>query len=213
MKEELALKLSLNYPEFEETLVNEIIENSSYKVFEADEILLKSGEQIKNTMLILNGRVKIYREDEEGKEYFIYFLEPGSACALSIMCGFRNEKSQIMAKTEVQTEAILLPFFLIENLMRKYNSWNRFVVETYRNRFEELLQTVDQIAFKSLDQRLMDYLTKQTEVHNSYFLPITHSQIAEDLNSSREVISRLLKKLENKNIVRLSRNQIEVIKK
>jgi CRP/FNR family transcriptional regulator len=137
----------------------------------------------------------------------MYFLEPGSACALSMMCMARNQASTIMAIAVEETEVIMIPIQYMDTLMREYPSWYNFVIETYRTRFEELLDVVDQIAFKNMDERLVWYLKRQVQVLGND-INLTHQQIATDINSSREVISRLLKKLEIGGKITMERNII-----
>ena len=159
---------------------------------------------------MLLGMVKIYREDDEGNEFFIYYLEPGQACALSMVCASRQQTSEIMAVAIKDTEVLTVPFELIEEWMKKYTSWNNFVLSSYRQRFEELLVTLDQVAFRNMDERLEFYLKRQAEKMGNQ-LKLTHQQIATDLNSSREVISRLLKNMEKNKRVVLQRSSIQYI--
>jgi CRP/FNR family transcriptional regulator len=154
----------------------------------------------------------LYREGDEGQEFFMYYLQPGNACALSLICATKQETSQIMAKAIEKTTVLVVPIALMDDLMKTYKTWYYFVLETYRNRFEELLNVIDNIAFKAMDERLEFYLDRQYTDLNTRELMITHSQIANDLNSSREVISRLLKKMEQKKLVILHRNHIEYLK-
>ncbi len=170
---------------------------------------MQTGQYFRSAMLIAEGRVKLYREGEEGGEFFMYYLEPGSACALSIICATRQQKSEIMAKAVDDTTVITIPISIMDELMREYRSWYYFVLETYRSRFEELLTVIDSIAFRAMDERLEFYLRKQTQDLGSGQLRITHQEIANDLNSSREVISRLLKKMEHQGKVALYKNYIE----
>jgi CRP/FNR family transcriptional regulator len=172
--------------------------------------LIRAGQQIMSTMLVLDGRIKVYREDEDGNEFLMYYLEPGSACAFSIMCALNNEKSQITAMTETDTTIVSIPFDATARWMSQYPSWDVFVLKNYRNRFEELLNTLDHIAFRSMDERLLFYLKGKIEGGGSE-IHISHQEIARDLNSAREVISRLLKKLEQRGVVQLERNLIRVV--
>jgi CRP/FNR family transcriptional regulator len=162
-------------------------------------------------MIILSGLVKIYREDEEGNEYFMYYLEPGKACALSFICSRKQEMSELTAKADKDTEVIAVPLDAMERWMTKYKSWNEFALLNYRERFEELLITIDHIAFRNMDERLMFYLKKHQQQHNTNIINLTHQQIATELNSSREVITRLLKKLSDKNMISLHRQHIELL--
>jgi CRP/FNR family transcriptional regulator, anaerobic regulatory protein len=199
------------FPAFEKELQREIQEQGEIRSFKADEQLMRSGQYFRSTMLILNGLVKIYREDEDGNEFFMYYLQPGQACALSMVCAAEHKRSAIMAKAVKDTEIIAIPLQYMEEWMGKYRSWNHFVISTYRSRFEELLSTIDNIAFRSMDERLEFYLKKHQQTMGTNLITINHQEIARELNSSREVISRLLKKMEQFGKLKLNRNSIEII--
>jgi CRP/FNR family transcriptional regulator, anaerobic regulatory protein len=198
------------FPNFESELKDIIAEHGMVKKFEADELLMNVGQYFHSTMLMVKGNIKIFREGEEGEEFFIYMIGPGEACALSMVCAFKHAASEIKAKTVEETEVIMLPIELMDQLMQKYKTWYYFVLETYRTRFEEMLTLIDNIAFKSLDERLLFYLKNQVEKFGMT-LNITHQQIASDLNSSREVITRLLKKMEQRGMVTLERNALTIV--
>ncbi|MBX2964750.1 MAG: Crp/Fnr family transcriptional regulator [Cyclobacteriaceae bacterium] len=208
MKEKILAYLSQHYPSFDETLKETIASAGTLKTIPAGEQLMRPGQYFQSTMLIAKGRVKLYREGDEGNEFFMYFLEPGNACALSMICATKHEKSQMLAETIEDTEVITIPLELMDNLMKNHRTWYYFVLDTYRTRFEELLNVIDHIAFKSMDERLEFYLSNQAEKLNTTTLNLTHQQIANDLNSSREVISRLLKNMEKNGLVRLLRNAV-----
>lgn len=199
------------YPSFDPGLKDIIASRGILKTFHAGEYIMRPGQYFQSTVLIADGRIKLYREGEDGNEFFIYFLEPGNACALSMICAAKHEKSQMLAVAMEETEVILVPIELMDELMKDHKSWYYFVLETYRNRFEELLQVVDSIAFKSMDERLEFYLLNQAKKLKQRELNLTHQQIADDLNSSREVISRLLKKMENAGRVKLNRNSVVLV--
>jgi CRP/FNR family transcriptional regulator len=199
-----------HFPLFDQSLSSFISEYSETKTFTQGEVLMRPGQFFKYAMLIVKGRVKLYREGDDGEEFFMYYLEPGNACALSMMCMARSQSSTIMALALEETEVVMIPIQHMDNLMKNYPSWYHFVIETYRTRFEEVLNVIDQIAFKNMDQRLEWYLKKQSDVFGSN-LALTHQQIANDINSSREVISRLLKKLEINGTVVVERNNIRWI--
>jgi CRP/FNR family transcriptional regulator len=196
------------FPMFEKDLATYLSKVGEVRVFEEGELLMKTGQFFKSAVLIIRGHVKLYREGEEGNEFFMYYLDPGEACALSMICATRNQASSIMAIADEETEVVLIPIQYMDTLMREYRSWYYFVLETYRNRFEELLSVIDNVAFKNMDERLEWYLKRQAEKSGN-LLNIKHQQIANDLNTSREVISRLLKKMENDGMLTLNRNQIE----
>jgi CRP/FNR family transcriptional regulator, anaerobic regulatory protein len=199
------------FPMFDRELAEFISSVSETRTFDEGTIMMKTGQYFKASMLIIDGKVKLYREGEDGNEFFMYFLEGGSACALSMICATRNQASQIMAVAVEKTEVVMIPIQYMDVLMTKHKSWYYFVLETYRARFEELLVVIDNIAFKNMDERLEWYL-KQLEEKYGKQINLTHQEIANDLNSSREVISRLLKKMERNNLLILHRNHIEIIK-
>jgi CRP/FNR family transcriptional regulator, anaerobic regulatory protein len=204
-------QLKTLFPHFEQDLLDALEENGTVKVFQPDELLMRTGQYFKSTVLILDGLVKLYREDMDGGEFFMYHLESGNACALSMICAAKNETSVIMAKAITETTVLMVPLQLMDQWMKEYRSWYYFVLETYRSRFEELLETIDQIAFRALDERLEFYLKKNQRAFKTNILNVSHQEIATELNSSREVISRLLKKMEQKGMVILHRNQVELV--
>jgi CRP/FNR family transcriptional regulator len=184
----------------------------SIREVKAGETLLKVGQTIRSTMLIIEGLVKLYREDDSGKEFFIYYLDAGQACSLSMVCAAKQETSEVLARAVTDSTLLSIPLDRMEEWMGKYKSWYRFVITSYRERFEELLKTIDAIAFTSLDERLQFYLEKQVKKLGTN-LKITHQQIASDLNTSREVVSRLLKKMEAAGSVAIHRNSVEWLEK
>lgn len=204
--------LNKYFPQFEPALKEKLAQHTSIKTFEAGELMMQPGQYFRFTMLVVDGKVKLYRQGEDGGEFFMYYLEPGNACALSLICATKQETSEVMAKAVEKTTVLAIPIEIMDDLVRNYKTWYYFTLETYRNRFEELLQVIDSVAFKGLDERLMFYLKKQTEKLNTKQLPLTHQEIAADLNSSREVISRLLKKIEQRGDVILHRNYVEWLK-
>jgi CRP/FNR family transcriptional regulator, anaerobic regulatory protein len=207
-----AAHLKQLFPSFEEPLFEELIKQGTLKKVKAGETLLRVGQTIRSTMLVIDGVVKLYREDQEGKEFFIYNLDAGQACSLSMVCATKHETSEVLAKALTDATILSIPLEFMDQWMGKYKSWYQFVITSYRDRFEELLKTIDAIAFSKMDERLEDYIKKQVEkLGNS--LKMTHQEIATDLNSSREVISRLLKKMEAKGWLIINRNTIEWVKK
>ena len=204
--------LKLLFPSFEKELYDEIIENGNIMKVKAGDLLLRQGETIRSTMLVIEGNIKLYREDDEGKEYFIYHLEAGQACSVSMVCATQHQTSEILAKALTDASVLSIPLIYMDQWMGKYKSWYQFVITSYRKRFDELLKTIDAIAFNSMDERL-EYYLKNLVSKTGNHLKITHHEIANDLNSSREVISRLLKKMEAKKWVIIHRNSIEWIQK
>ena len=200
------------FPEFESDLVKDMAEHTQMKEIKAGEQLMKTGQYFRSTMLVLRGLVKIYREDEEGNEYFIYYLQPGQACALSMICAVRQQASQLMGKAVTDTTILAIPLEYMDSWIAKYKSWYYYVLGSYRDRFEDLLFTIDHIAFRNMDERLLFYLKRQQETLNTNILTVSNTEIAQELNSSREVISRLMKKLSEKGNIRLLKGQqIEIV--
>jgi CRP/FNR family transcriptional regulator len=199
------------FPLFDAGLLEEIEQNSSIVEFAKGEDLMKSGQNIRNTLIVKEGLVKVYREDEEGNEIFLYHLEPGQACALSIICAVQNRTSEIKARAVKPTTVLAISVGLVEQWMKDYKSWYQFILSTYRARFEELLNTLDAVAFKNMDERLVMYLRKHSEISNNQNISFTHAQIASELGTSREVISRLLKKLAEKGMIKVNRQNIEIV--
>lgn len=201
------------FPSFDKELLSEIEKYGEIKEVKANDVLMRKGQYIKNTMLVLKGTVKIYRNDSEGGEFFMYYLNPGQACAISMICATQSETSQVTAIAVEDSTLLIVPLKMMEKWMAEQKGWYEFVVNTYRNRFEELLIVIDQVAFRSMDERLEFYLKRLSKDSSLRVINISHQQIATDLNSTREVISRLLKKMEQRGLVKLNRNYIELEQK
>lgn len=200
------------FPSFSTELIKDIETNASFQSVKAGDIIMKTGQYIKNTVLVISGKIKIYREDENGGEFFMYYLQPGQACAISMICATKNEKSQIMAKVVEDVELLMIPLPLMDKWMMQHRSWYEFVIGSYRSRFEEVLEVIDSVAFRAMDERLEFYLKRHAAACNCKELKLSHQEIASELNTSREVISRLLKKMEQRGLVNLQRNNIELLK-
>lgn len=196
---------------FENALRRELKQVSEVQIAEPGDIVMDIDQKIEYIPYVLEGSIKILREDQEGSEIFLYYLEPGNACATSITCCATGQKSTIRAIAEDRTTFLAIPVFLSDEWMLKYKGWKNFVMNTYAERFEELLKAIDQLAFKKMDERLTKYLIDKAEVHGSSHIHISHQEIAYDLNTSREVVSRLLKQLERMGDIKLGRNKIQLL--
>jgi CRP/FNR family transcriptional regulator len=163
-------------------------------------------------MLVVNGTVKLYQESEDGGEFFMYHLNSGEACAVSLVCNYHHEQSQVMAKAVTDIEYLAIPIEFMDKWLNEFKSWHYFVIRTYRSRYEELLKTIHETAFKNMDERLEFYIKKHVKQFGKT-VNLTHQEIANDLNTSREVISRLLKKMENNSWIMMNRNSFDWIKK
>jgi len=199
------------FSQFEPELLQEISSVAILEGVPANTLLMDVGLPIRSMPLILSGNVKIFREDEDGRELFLYYIEGGEACALSLICSGRERISKIKAITMDQVRLLRIPMDKMDEWMRRYSSWYLFVLETYQFRLEGMLHTIDQIAFKNMDERLLNHLRVLSEAANSYVIEATHRSIASELGTSREVISRLLKRLEHRGVIALSRNHIKII--
>ena len=198
---------------FEGPLLQEIAQVGTFKEVPQGHTLIDLGDYIRTMPLLVEGAIKILREDEEGDELLLYYLEQGDTCSMTMACCLHDSQSEIRAITETDAKLIMVPIRKMEEWTGTYRSWRNFVFDSYHNRLNELLQTVDNIAFKNMDDRLWDYLLKKAEISGNSIIQNTHQDIAYDLHSSRVVISRLLKKLEKLGRVRLTRNQIELLSK
>lgn len=197
------------FPQLEPDLLVHFETLGQIRFYKSGETLMKPGQYIRSSMLVLKGRLKVFRESDEGAEFLVYYLGPGEACAVSLVCALKSETSEIGAQAVEDTTVLVLPLDLMDQWMTQYRTWYHYVLGTYRTRFEELLTVIDQIAFRSLDERLEFYLKRMADGSGSRDIFTSHQDIARDLNSSREVISRLLKKMEQRGRVQLYRNHIE----
>lgn len=204
-------ELSLHFPSLEKGLIDELLKVADVKTVQEGDVLMRTGQNIRSALLVLDGLVKIYREDDQGNEFFMYYINSGKACAISLVCALGKETSGLLAKAVTPATIISIPLHYVDEWMGKYKSWAQFAVSSYRERFDELLQTIDHIAFRNMDERLLFYLKRHQEKLKSNIIPISFTEIAHELNSSREVISRLMKKLSDRGIVKLHRSHIEVI--
>lgn len=196
---------------FEDQLLQEILEVATYKEVPEGFKLIEIGDYVKSMPLLVSGAIKILREDTEGDELLLYYLEKGETCTMTMACCMGQKKSEIRAIAETDAKLIMVPIEKMEIWTSKYKSWRDFVFESYHNRINELLLTVDSVAFLKMDERLLNYLREKVRVTNSSIIKNTHQQIAYDLHSSRVVISRLLKKLEKLEKIELHRNHIKII--
>jgi CRP/FNR family transcriptional regulator len=199
------------FSSFSDELLSELENNATKQSYKAGDIIMRTGQYINNTLLILNGQIKIYRQGENGGEFLMYYLQPGQACAVSMICATKSQTSMIMAKVVEDVDLIMIPLTLMEKWMMEHRSWYEFVLFTYRTRFEEVLEVIDNIAFRAMDERLEFYLKRHADACDCEDLKLSHQEIATELNTSREVISRLLKKMEQRGIVKLHRNHIELL--
>jgi len=196
---------------FEKELIEEMAEVGHLKSVKAGEKIIEIGDYVTYMPLLISGAIKILREDKDGDELLLYFLERGDTCAMTLSCCLGETKSEIRAVAEKETEIIMIPIEKMEEWISKYKTWRHFVFESYQSRLTEMLDTIDTIAFLNMDQRLMRYLQDKAKINQNELLQVTHQDIAYDLHTSRVVISRLLKKLKLEGKIELQRNSIKVL--
>jgi CRP/FNR family transcriptional regulator len=196
---------------FESALIQEINQVGTYREVEAGTEIIRTGEYIKSIPLLLSGAIKVIREYDNGEELLLYYVEEGNTCSMSMSCCVEQRKSQIKAVAELDTLIIMIPIKKMEEWLGRYQSWRTFVFSNYQNRIEEVLESLERVAFERLDERLEDYLKEKARINTEHSVFQTHKEIAEELHSSRVVISRLLKKLEQMGAIKLHRNHIELI--
>ena len=196
---------------FEKDLLEEIHKVGVIKKVKAGESIMQPGLKIKSIPLLINGAIKILREDEDGKELLLYFLEKGESCAMTMACCMGDARSEIQAIAESDATLLMIPNNYMEDWMAKYRSWRNYVIDSYHNRFSEMLETIDKIAFLRMDDRLIDYIQEKALLIKGQEIHVTHQEIADELNTSRVVVSRLLKQLENEGRIHLFRNRIKII--
>jgi len=207
------MELKSIFPDlYEENLRKKIEEEGTIMEIPEGEMLMDIGGFIKFVPLVLEGSLRIMREDKEGNELLLYYVRKGETCAMSLTCCMGDARSNVMAIAEEATTIIAIPVRNMDLWTNQYQSWKSFVMHTYQKRFEELLATIDGIAFQRLDDRLEKMLKAKSDTTGSNTLVITHQELATELNSSREVISRILKQMERRGMLKLGRNKIELSK-
>ena len=191
-------------------ILDEIKRFAKVKSIKRDTVLMTPGDEVFFVPIVQHGVLRIVRQNEEGNEIFLYHLYPGQTCAMAINCCQAHKKSMIKAIAEEDTEILQIPVNLVEDWF-KYPEWKAFVNSTYSNRFAELIEVIDLIAFSNMDKQVLHYLRERAKAANTKAIYITHQQIADELHTHREAISRLLRTMEQKGILKLGRNVIEML--
>ncbi|HAD12302.1 MAG TPA: Crp/Fnr family transcriptional regulator [Saprospirales bacterium] len=209
--ETLPQTLRQSFPAFDQTdLITWLVAEGMEKTFDAGAELMRVGGTVRFIPLVLSGSIKVSREDAEGREIFLYYIRPGETCAMTLSACYKGESSRINAITQETSQLFLLPAHLIHEATRKFPAWQRFAFESFGFRYDELLHTLESVVFQQLDQRLKHYLLEKAAALQTNRLQISQQQIADDLNASREIISRLIKQFENKGFLRHARGVIEI---
>jgi CRP/FNR family transcriptional regulator len=200
--------LDKNFPSLLDTeLIEGLKQNAEYRQVAEGDLLMDIGSVIKFIPMIISGSIKVMREDEDGNELLLYYVRPSETCAMSLTCCMAFKRSEIRAIAQEPVEMLAVPVDFMDEWM-KYRDWRSYVMNTYRMRFEELLDALDSIAFHKMDERVLKYLEEKANSLNTEEIQMSHQEIAVDLNSSREVISRILKQMERKKLLKLGRNKI-----
>ncbi|WP_341225175.1 Crp/Fnr family transcriptional regulator [uncultured Arcticibacterium sp.] len=212
------MKLDINFYQdkfsgiFSPNLIKELHEHGTYVEMEAGGYLMKPGGLMSFIPILLEGSIKIMRQDHEGKEVLLYYIGGLDSCAMSLTCCQQGNTSEIIAQVEENVKLISIPSYKVDEWLCQHRTWKTFVFNTYQKRFEDMLETIDSIAFHKLDQRLLDLIKKKIEITGGKrILYATHEELANELATSREVVSRLLKQLEKLDRVKLSRNKLELL--
>jgi len=193
-------------------LKEELMNMSSVHTFEKGTVLLKEGGYIKVIPLLLTGLIKVFKEEPvNGNEVLLYYIKPGESCVMSVTALIKNETSKVKVIVEETVEMVVIPADKALQIAKKYPKWNEFIYDLFNLKYEELLNVIEILTFSNKDTRLLEYLKKEAQLKNTAILHVTHQKIASDLGSSREVISRLLKKLETNGFVKLSHGGVEVV--
>ncbi len=192
-------------------LLQEIEAISLVKNFAKDTIILKENSYIKVIPILISGLIKIYKEDESGHEVLLYYIEPGESCIMSIMAAEKNEKITVKGIIEEDAQLVLIPMDKLTQLRKSFPQWNLFVYELFNEKFEQVIEMIRILTFSKKEKRLEEYLLKEATIKNTKEIHHSHQEIANELGSSREVISRLLKKLENDGKIELSQRRIKIL--
>lgn len=210
--DEITNRIKENFPILDDPKLLEELKTHGrlVEVSEGEEIM-QIGSYIRLMPLVTKGAIKVLREDDDGSDLFLYFLYPGQSCAMTVHCCMAHAPSEVHAVAEHDTEFIAIPIHLVDEWIRKHHAWRTFILQTYSNRFTELLHTLDSVVFQKLDERLLQYLSEKAQLGGGNTVNSTHQDIADDLHSSREVISRLLKQMEKQGNIKLGRNKIELM--
>jgi len=206
MIEELVKK---RFPFFESGLRSAISEAGTFKEYKAQEELIREDQYIRSFPIVLTGQIRVCRTDEENNELLLYYLRPGEVCTVSLICCMDRTRSRVKAITEEKVTAILVPVELLDEWLTRYQTWKEYVMHSMQLRFDELLRALDSIAFLKMDERLEKFFTNRFHASGSKIFEGSHQDVALAMNSSREVISRLLKQMEKKGLISLSRGRID----
>ncbi|CAN5872796.1 Crp/Fnr family transcriptional regulator [soil metagenome] len=180
------------------------------RVFSPDDVILNENTFIKAIPIVTKGSIRVMRTDEDGREILLYYIKAGESCIMSFLGGIHHDTSKVKAIAEEETEILFIPIDKVSQLIKEFPEWLDYIFRLYHKRFEELLEVVNAVAFKKMDERLLDFIRKKCEITQSHTLHLTHEQIANELGTARVVVSRLLKQMEDEGLVKLGRNKVSL---
>lgn len=192
-------------------LVEKLYQYGVTKNYHEGDVILDENTSIRSIPIVMRGMLKVIRTEEDGREILLYYIKAGESCIMSFLGGMHNEKSIVKAEVEEDTEILFLPVDKVSLFIKEYPEWLDYIFRLYHKRFEELLDIINAIAFKKVDERLLNLLYKKSEILNSKTIIITHEQLANELGTARVVVSRLLKQLEDAGKLQLGRNKITIL--
>lgn len=196
---------------FNSALKQEVISYGDIKSFPAGTIILNENKYIQAIPIVIEGSLRVMRMDENGREILLYYIQPGESCIMSFLGGIHHETSKVSAIVEDDAKILFIPVDKAGEWVKQFPEWTDFIFKLYHKRFEELLSVVNAVAFQKLDQRLLHLLQQKAKLSNSNEIKITHQQLADELGTSREVVSRIIKQMENESLVKISRNKITLV--
>ncbi|MDE3185222.1 MAG: Crp/Fnr family transcriptional regulator [Bacteroidota bacterium] len=191
-------------PEIKEKLLH----YGNVKTFSEGDMIQNENAYIKAIPIVINGSVRVMRTDEEGREILLYYIKPGESCIMSFLGGIHEDTSKVKAIAEEKTDILFIPVEKVTELIKEFPEWLDYIFNLYHKRFEELLGVVNAVAFKKMDERLLNFIKRKSELTKSHTLYVTHEQLANELGTARVVVSRLLKQMEDEGLVELGRNKI-----
>lgn len=197
---------------FEPNLLAELETSSMLMEVKSGDVMLNIGQTIRAVPLLVSGTVKVSRINDEGQELLLYYVKEGESCAMTFNCCMLSQTSVIKGTAEEDSVLLCVPVTVMEEWMSKYPSWKKYVMTTILSRFTEMINCIEEVAFKKMDERLISYLKGKSKIAGSSVLSLTHQQIGDELGTNRVVISRLLKKLENDKKLLIYNKQIKLLK-
>ena len=192
-------------------MISKILELSIHKTFEEGDVILQENAHIRSIPIVTSGSIRVMRSEGDEKEILLYYIKAGESCIMSFLGGLHNDTSKVRAVAEEKTEILFVPVTKVKELIREFPEWLDYIFRLYHQRFEELLEVVNAVAFKKMDERLLIFLEKKADITQNKILSITHEQLAAELGTARVVVSRLLKQMEVEGLVKLGRNKITLL--